>query len=171
MRLTLLGYFYRMTTSDKLLGHACRDAKVAFLDSWDWDLEDETMLHVRDSECDIVVGREGMRTRMYVWKESGATGLTVFEQWFKAGHGPALHRHDVEEVLRVLQGEALFHVGSEAATVGPGESVIVPPGTAHRFVNSGEDDLHIQGIVAAPVLEGYFIEPGTFWAWSSESNR
>lgn len=128
------------------------------------------MLHIKDTECDVVSRREGIRTRMYIWKETGATNLTVFEQWFDPGHGPAIHTHEVEEVLRVLSGEARIQVGSEVAIVGPGESVIVPAGKAHGFINAGNEELHMLCIVAAPILEGYFIDSGTSFTWSGEPN-
>lgn len=51
--------------------------------------------------------------------------------------GPPLHYHpEQQEVFEVLEGELTFELASETRTVRSGESVVVPPGTPHRFYNA-----------------------------------
>ena len=118
------------------------------------------MLHIRDSERDVEEWRPGVRTRMYVSAAVGSNQLVVFEQWCDPGHGAPLHLHSVEEVLRVLSGEAQITVGDDEATVVSGESVIIPAGIAHGFLNTGPDRLHTQAILAAPVFDVQYLETG-----------
>lgn len=54
------------------------------------------------------------------------------------GHVPISHSHpEQEEAFHVVSGEMRFRVGWRRVTAGPGESVIVPPGTVHHFSNHG----------------------------------
>jgi quercetin dioxygenase-like cupin family protein len=54
------------------------------------------------------------------------------------GHVPARHVHPVqEERFTVLTGRMRFRRGRETIWAGPGQTVLVPPGTAHWFGNPG----------------------------------
>ena len=97
---------------------------------------------------------------MYVSAALGSGQLVVFEQWCDPGHGAPLHLHSVEEVLRVLSGEARITVDDEEAIVLAGESVIIPAGVAHGFLNTGPGQLHTQAILAAPVFDVHYLETG-----------
>lgn len=124
------------------------------------------MLHIKEVEQEIEVWRPGVRTRMYASGAAGSSQLVVFEQWCDPGHGAPRHWHSVEEVLRVLGGSARIFVGDEEAEVGPGESVIVPAGVEHGFVNNRNDELHTQAILAAPVFEAHYVEgDATTYRW------
>lgn len=118
------------------------------------------MLHIRDKDRDVEEWRAGVRTRMLASARNGAGQLTVFEQWCDPGHGAPRHVHAVEEVLRVLAGEARIFVGKESAAVVAGESVIVPAGVEHGFTNERAEILHTMAILAAPVFEAEYIESG-----------
>ena len=118
------------------------------------------MKHIRDAGRDIETWRSGVQTRMYVSAATGSSQLVVFEQWCDPGHGAPRHIHSVEEVLRVLGGQARIFVGDEEAAVLPGESVIIPAGVEHGFVNTGDEPLHTQAILAEPVFEATYVESG-----------
>ncbi len=57
------------------------------------------------------------------------------------GSGPRLHSHPYEEIIIVQEGRATYLVGSTTLEVKAVQIVIVPPGTPHKFVNSGEGPL------------------------------
>jgi len=59
---------------------------------------------------------------------------------FAAGNeGPRKHYHtDTEESFKVIEGELLFEIDSESILVKEGESVVVEPGTPHKFSNPSE---------------------------------
>ena len=50
--------------------------------------------------------RPGVSSRMQISALTGATALTIFEQWCEPELGASTHWHPVEEVLTVLSGEA-----------------------------------------------------------------
>jgi quercetin dioxygenase-like cupin family protein len=55
------------------------------------------------------------------------------------GHVPGAHVHPVqEERFEVMSGTMRFRKGRETVLAGPGDILVVPPGTAHRFANAGE---------------------------------
>lgn len=100
--------------------------------------------------------RAGVVTRMQVSALNGSTQLCLFEQWCDPGLGAPNHRHPVEEVLTVLAGEAEVWVGEERAVLTAGQSMIVPPHTAHGFRNRGTATLHVLATLAAPTFEAAY---------------
>jgi quercetin dioxygenase-like cupin family protein len=54
------------------------------------------------------------------------------------GRVPSSHAHpEQEECFTVLDGRMRFRVGGRRITAGPGDTVVVPPGTVHHFANAG----------------------------------
>ena len=96
--------------------------------------------------------RPGVHTRMRVSAEIGAAQLCIFEQQCDPGCGAPSHLHTVEEVLTVLAGRAEIWIGDERAALTAGQSLIVPAGHRHGFLNAGETTLHIEAILAAPLF-------------------
>ena len=93
---------------------------------------------------------------MRVSAQNGAKELCVFEQWIAPGFGAPTHTHDVEEVLTVLAGEAEVWVDDERAILNSGEYVIVPAHSPHGFRNTGQEELRVQAILAAPFFDVTF---------------
>ena len=59
--------------------------------------------------------------------------------------------HDgIDQLLLFVEGEAEALVGDERRRVGPDELVLVPGGTRHNFVNTGEFPLRLVTIYAPP---------------------
>jgi len=97
--------------------------------------------------------RPGVETRMLVSASNGATQLCVFEQWVAPGTGAPTHSHPVEEVLTVREGEAEMWLDELRVTVSAGQSLIVPAGRRHGFVNSGTARLHLHAVLASAIFE------------------
>ena len=112
------------------------------------------------------VWRPGVETRMLVSALTGSAQLCLFEQKVAPGMGAPTHRHDVEEVLTVLAGQAEAWVGEERVALVAGQSVLVPPGVAHGFRNTGTGLLHVQALLASASFEASFdgvAEPVRRW--------
>ena len=82
-----------------------------------------------------------------VIRESGAQNgdrLLAFDLFLPAGgHVPARHVHpSQEERFTVVAGRMRFRVGRRTILTSPGESVLVPAGTAHWFGNAGQEVSH-----------------------------
>lgn len=117
------------------------------------------MFITRDAEREVEVWREGVETRVYTSALTGSRQLTVFEQVCAPGTGAPPHIHAVEEVLRIIEGQAEVFVGDERETCGPGDAVTIPAGAAHGFTNTGTSPLRVLAILAAPIFEAHYIDP------------
>lgn len=81
----------------------------------------------------------GMRSRFWRASETGAEVQHV-ETWLEAGGGVPPHIHPVmEERFTVHEGRCEFLSGRKWIEAGPGEEVVVPPGTRHAFRNRGNE--------------------------------
>jgi mannose-6-phosphate isomerase-like protein (cupin superfamily) len=65
------------------------------------------------------------------------------------GEGPRLHQHPYEEVFVIYEGQATYTLGCTTLDVTAGQIVLVPAGTPHKFVNSGEGMLRQTSIHAS----------------------
>ncbi len=74
------------------------------------------------------------------------------------GTGPRLHSHPYEEILIVQEGEATFRLGLAERIVRAGEIVIVSPGQAHAFTNTGTGPLRQLDIHVSPRFETDWLE-------------
>jgi mannose-6-phosphate isomerase-like protein (cupin superfamily) len=70
----------------------------------------------------------------------------------RPGAGPPMHVHYLQdEVVRVVRGRFGYQVlGGPPLFAGPGESVVWPAGTPHKWWNAGEDELHATGWCRPP---------------------
>ena len=100
--------------------------------------------------------RPGVTTRMLFSGRAGAGQLCIFQQWCDPGLGAPEHLHAVEEVLAVLSGEAEIWVGDQTCSVCAGQQVLIPAGQWHGFLNIGQEVLHVQATLAAPVFEASY---------------
>lgn len=75
--------------------------------------------------------------------EGGAAGISVIIHHSEgAGKGPRLHTHPYPETFIVEEGRARFTVGEETIDAGPGQILVVPADTPHRFESLGEGVMH-----------------------------
>lgn len=100
--------------------------------------------------------RPGVKTRMLASAVNGASQLCLFEQWCDPGHGAPTYLHAVEEILRVIEGQADVWIGEAHVTLSSGELAIVPAGRKHGFSNCGGGTLHTMSTLAAPVFEAAY---------------
>jgi quercetin dioxygenase-like cupin family protein len=72
------------------------------------------------------------------------TEVTRIEMWVEPGGGVPPHVHPViEESFTVLDGTAELLGGRTWRAAGPGETVVVPPGTRHAYRNSEDRVAHV----------------------------
>jgi quercetin dioxygenase-like cupin family protein len=79
--------------------------------------------------------------------DSGGELLVMDSVWTRPGHRAAEHVHPgMEERWQVVAGRAAFRIGDEEHELGPGETVVAPPGTPHLAWNptAGEVRLRIE---------------------------
>jgi quercetin dioxygenase-like cupin family protein len=116
------------------------------------------MFVARRTEAAWEAWRDGVETRLYVASTTGASQLTVFEQRCAPGHGAPTHLHAVEEVLQIVAGQADVWVSDERQSLTAGDAALIPAGSAHGFVNTGNDTLQVLAILAAPIFEAHYVD-------------
>jgi mannose-6-phosphate isomerase-like protein (cupin superfamily) len=89
--------------------------------------------------------------------EHGAT-ISLILDHSETGEGPRLHRHPYDETWVVIEGHLTFQAGDERLRAGPGDIVIVPLDTPHRFVNDGPERANLVCIHASPTLQTEWLE-------------
>jgi quercetin dioxygenase-like cupin family protein len=94
---------------------------------------------------------------------AGADGVA------QPGAGPPMHVHYLqEEAVRIVRGRLGYQVlGGQPQYVEPGELVVWPAGTAHKWWNAGTDELHMTGWCRPPGNIEFFL--GTLFA-STKAN-
>lgn len=87
----------------------------------------------------------------------------------KPGAGPPMHVHYLqEEAAQVVSGRLGYQVlGEEPKFAGPGELVVWPPGTAHKWWNAGSDELRMTGWCQPPDNVEFFL--GTLFASTKQN--
>jgi quercetin dioxygenase-like cupin family protein len=95
----------------------------------------------------------------------------LVENFVQPGIGPAMHTHWLQdECLTVVKGRLGYQVaGEEKKYAAPGETVLFEKGTAHRFWNDGEDELHCSGYIQPAHSIVYFLT-GIFNAQNKSGN-
>ena len=102
---------------------------------------------------------DGSVLRHLVGEEYGLADSSLIWGEMAPGYGPPLHRHPVEEVFLLLQGQATFTVEDSRVEVGAGNIVVVPAGVPHRFVSAGEEPLLMHAFLAGPRIVTEYVEP------------
>jgi mannose-6-phosphate isomerase-like protein (cupin superfamily) len=57
-----------------------------------------------------------------------------------------LHSHTYDEVVFVLEGDGVYHIGAESIPMGPGTCIHLPPLTLHCLENTGSTDMRVLGV-------------------------
>jgi mannose-6-phosphate isomerase-like protein (cupin superfamily) len=85
----------------------------------------------------------------FVGAEHDDVPFSVILVHSRPGVGPKLHRHPYAEVFIVESGRATFRIGEDMIVVDGGHVVVSPPGEAHGFTNTGDDELRLVAIHGA----------------------
>jgi quercetin dioxygenase-like cupin family protein len=77
----------------------------------------------------------------------------------RPGAGPPMHVHYLqEEAARVVRGRLGYQVlGGEPQFAGPGDVVVWPAGTPHKWWNAGTDELQMTGWCSPPHNIEFFL--------------
>lgn len=101
------------------------------------------------------------RTRYRFGRSTDPDGGQVqhIELWVDRDGGVPPHIHpSMEERFTVVAGRPEFLAGRKWQAAGPGETVVVPPGTRHAFRNRGEEVAHVRCEARPPSTLQAFLE-------------
>jgi mannose-6-phosphate isomerase-like protein (cupin superfamily) len=75
----------------------------------------------------------------------GCAAATQFVGEIPPGRAP-FHSHTYDEVVLILAGEGVLHVGDEDRPLAPGSCLHLAPGTPHCLENTGQATLRVLGV-------------------------
>lgn len=83
--------------------------------------------------------------------------MSVFEDRNEPGVGPPLHiHHDAEEVFHILDGRYRFRCGDATLEGSPGDTLVVPRGTPHTYLNIGAGTGRLLATMRPGGFEAFF---------------
>jgi mannose-6-phosphate isomerase-like protein (cupin superfamily) len=104
-----------------------------------------------------LIKADGQPSRNVRGAEHGAS-ISLILDHSEPGEGPRLHRHPYDETWVVIDGNLTFQAGDDQLDAGPGDIVLVPPDTPHKFVNHGTRRANLVCIHANPTFETQWLE-------------
>lgn len=88
------------------------------------------------------------------WRLLDRPGVAVIEEQVPPGAGESWHVHErARQFFYVLAGHAELATTGGVTSLSAGQSVEVPPGLAHRFMNTGENDVRFL-VISTPSTRG-----------------
>jgi quercetin dioxygenase-like cupin family protein len=121
--------------------------------------------HIQTAGIPIAIPSIGLSMQVRIPSASTGGALTLIETTNAPGYGQPVHRHRETEVFHVLQGHYLFEVDGKRFTASTGDTVVVPGGAVHGFVNI-DDEPSKQLVLISPGLDAteFFNELGRLMA-------
>lgn len=80
--------------------------------------------------------------------------------------------HGLDQFIRIEQGQAkaIINNGEEEKTLNPDEVIIVPAGTWHQIVNTGDQDLKLYTVYSPPEHKADVVQPTAADAATAEEH-
>ncbi len=107
---------------------------------------------VRQDRVEIE-GAKGVRVRWLISEREGAPTFALREFEIEAGGHTPYHSHDWEHEVFVLQGQGAAVSKEGEEPMNPGTAILVTPGEAHNFRNTGEGVLRFLCAIPLPSNE------------------
>ena len=107
-------------------------------------------MFIRDlNACTVFTAGDDTRLRELLHPDKADLALrySLAHAVVAPGRASLPHRLKTSEVYYVLSGRGTMHVGDEAAAVGPGQVVYIPPGATQWIENTSDEDLAFLCIV------------------------
>jgi mannose-6-phosphate isomerase-like protein (cupin superfamily) len=100
---------------------------------------------VRLSEQEARDATSDREFRILLEPRSGLTGATQFVGYIPKKRAPE-HYHRYDEVIYVLDGQGVLHVGDERTAIGAGSCIHLRPELRHCLENTGTSEMRVLGV-------------------------
>lgn len=102
----------------------------------------------------------GLRGWPLVTAAIGSEHLTTGITEFQSGASLALHTHNCEELVTILEGSATAEINGERYELKAPDTTFIPPGIPHRFINRSGEAMKIIWIYSSTQVTRTFVESG-----------
>ena len=126
---------------------------------------------LRFNELDWHDRGTGVKSRVLVSRRLGSENLTNGVTVFPPGAKIAVHWHNCDESVVILEGEAICEINGEQFPMGPLDTTFVPANLPHRFLNQTDRPMSILWTYAAGYVTRTFAETGVTVEHMSEGDK
>jgi HTH-type transcriptional repressor of puuD len=126
---------------------------------------------IRFAEISVVPRGSGVETKPLLLESTGAQSFVSGVSTFPVGAALKIHKHNTEEMVVLLEGEATVEVGDQRYDIVPYDTTHVPAGLFHRFINRGKTLMRILWVHGATHVTRIFADTGETVEHLSESDK
>jgi HTH-type transcriptional repressor of puuD len=126
---------------------------------------------IRFAEISVVPRGSGVETKPLLLGSTGAESFVSGVSTFPVGAALKTHKHNTEEMVVLLEGEATVEVADQRYDIVPYDTTHVPAGLFHRFINRGKTPMRILWVYGATHVTRTFADTGETVEHLSESDK
>ena len=105
----------------------------------------ERRVTVRYADQPALPATPNREFRYLVNQEAGCPDVTQFVGVIPPGRA-GLHSHTYDEVVYILEGEGVLHLGGNETALRPGSCIHLPPFVLHSLENTGPTPMRVLGV-------------------------
>ena len=126
---------------------------------------------IKFAEISVVPRGSGVETKPLLLGSTGAQSFASGVSTFPVGAALKMHKHNTEEMVVLLEGEATVEVDDRKYDIVPYDTTHVPAGLFHRFINRGKTPMRILWVYGATHVTRTFADTGETVEHLSESDK
>jgi mannose-6-phosphate isomerase-like protein (cupin superfamily) len=100
---------------------------------------------VRYADQPVLEAGADREFRYLVNQDVGCLDATQFVGTIPPGRAP-MHSHSYDEIVYILDGEGVLHIGGQERAIGPGSAMHLPPLVEHCLENTGKGSMRVLGV-------------------------
>jgi mannose-6-phosphate isomerase-like protein (cupin superfamily) len=123
--------------------------------------QDGRRVTVRYADQPVLRAGADREFRYLVNQDAGCREATQFVGVIPPSRAP-LHSHTYDEVIYLIEGEGVLHVGDEQVPIAAGSCIHLPPHLVHCLENNGSESMRVLGVFhpsGDPASRAYDEEP------------
>jgi mannose-6-phosphate isomerase-like protein (cupin superfamily) len=107
--------------------------------------EARSQVTVRYADRPVLPASPNREFRFLVNEDAGCLDVTQFVGTIPPGRA-AMHSHTYDEVVYVVEGDGVLHLGGRDTPIGPGSCIHLPPLEEHCLENTGSTPMRVLGV-------------------------
>lgn len=123
------------------------------------------------AEITVVPRGSGVEAKPLLLESTGAQSFVSGVSTFPVGAALKSHKHNTEEMVVLLEGEATVEVGTRRYELVPYDTSHIPAGIFHRFINRGVTPMRILWVYGSTHVTRTFADTGETVEHLSEKDK